>query len=257
MKGKSKRTGPTEDWKARLNRLRQSFLTLWNKEFAEAKARGAELLRLMKQQGGRRPDAGRLKELLYQRLAVQELNVIFLGLCPLAWMVSSGPRALMLGILITLTLICTNALVSLLNVLLPDSVGAVCRVVVIAGFIAAFEIVLALFFPAQSRDLGSWIPLAAICCISLDLALNTTRGQGIHYLLADALFTGVSLTVLLLVIGLAREVLGRWTLFGFDLPGGFKPLTLMQQPAGGFLTLGAVTALVQSLRSRKGRRAEQ
>ena len=45
MKGKSKRTGPTEDWKARLNRLRQSFLTLWNKEFAEAKARGAELLR--------------------------------------------------------------------------------------------------------------------------------------------------------------------------------------------------------------------
>ena len=45
MKGKSKRTGPTEDWKARLNRLHQSFLTLWNKEFAEAKARGAELLR--------------------------------------------------------------------------------------------------------------------------------------------------------------------------------------------------------------------
>jgi len=245
-----------EDEKKGVKRLWQSFRALWTQEYGEAKERAAELAHVMKQRSGRRLDQGRIKKLLYQRLAFQELNAIFLGLCPLAWMVSSAPKALMLGILITLTLLCANAFISLLCTILPDSVGPVCRVVVIAGFIAAFEIVMTLIFPAQCRELGSYIPLAAISCISLDLALNATRGQGVSYLLADAVFTGLSLTVILLTIGLMREVLGCWTLFGFSLPGGFRPLTVMAEPAGGFLALGAVTALVQGLRGAgEGRRA--
>ena len=256
MTRKSDRGGP-EDWKARLNGLKESFLSLWKQEYGEARERANQLAHLVKHRQEHRPDRSRLKELLYHRLAFQDLNVIFLGLCPLAWMVSSTPKALMLGILITLTLFCTNAFIALLSAILPGSVGPVCRVVVIAGFIAAFEIVMQLIFPTQSRELGSYIPLAAISCISLDLALNTTRGQGLHYLLADALFTGLSLTVILLLIGLAREVLGAWTLFGFPLPGGWKPLTIMTEPAGGFLTLGAVTALVQALRGKgEGRRTK-
>lgn len=251
------RSNRPDKWKETFKRLWQSFRALWTKEYGEAKERAAELAHVVKHRAEHRPDRGRMKELLYQRLVFQELNVIFLGLCPLAWMVSSAPRALMLGILITLTLLCANAFILLLTTILPGSVGAVCRVVVIAGFVAAFEIVMTLIFPTQCRELGSYIPLAAISCISLDLALNTTRGQGVHYLLADAVFTGLSLTAILLAIGLIREVLGCWTLFGFSLPGGFKPLTILEEPAGGFLTLGAVTALVQGLRRRgEGRRTK-
>ena len=254
MKGKSNRQG---SWKEGLSHLWQAFLTLWKKEYGEARQRMSEVSQKIKHRSEHRPDRSRLKEILYHRLAFQDLSVIFLGLCPLAWMVSSTPKALMLGILITLTLLFANATVSLLSAVLPGSVGPVCRVVVIAGFVAALEIVMELIFPTQCRELGSYIPLAAISCISLDLALNTTRDQGLHYLLADAVFTGASLTAILLVIGLMREVLGTWSLFGFPLPGDWKPLTIMTQPAGGFLALGAVTALVQALRSgEEGRRAK-
>jgi electron transport complex protein RnfE len=253
LREKSNRPGGRKD---ALKRLWRSFQALWKKEYGEAKERAAHLIHLVKHRSEHRPDRKRLKEVLYQRLLFRDLNVIFLGLCPLAWMVSTAPKALMLGILITLTLVFSNALISLLCIILPGSVGPVCRVVVIAGFVAAFEIVLTLIFPAQSLELGSYIPLTAISCISLDLALDSTRAQGLHYLLADAVFTGLNLTLILLVIGLLRELLGAWTLFELPLPGGFKPLTIMQEPAGGFLALGAVTALIQALRGRgEGRRS--
>lgn len=253
MRATSDRGGPGR-WKERLLRRKEAFLALWRQEYGQARERAGQLAEVVKHRKEHRPDRGRLRELMYHRLAVQELSVVFLGLCPLAWMVSSTPRALMLGILITLTLFCANGLIAVLTTILPGSVGPVCRVVVIAGFIAAFEIVMQLIFPTQSRELGSYIPLAAISCISLDLALNTTRAEGVPYLLADALFTGLSLTVILLCIGLVREVLGCWTLFGFPLPGGWKPLSVLTEPAGGFLTLGAVTALMQALRGGGERR---
>ena len=62
---------------------------------------------------------------------------------------------------------------------------------------------------------------------------------------------GLGFTLTLVILSVIRELLGAGTILGGAITVFSSPATIMILPAGGFLTLGCVIAVVQKL-SKKG-----
>jgi electron transport complex protein RnfE len=79
--------------------------------------------------------------------------------------------------------------------------------------------------------------------------------------IADAAGMGGGFTLALVILGGAREVLGKGALFGLPLFGErFEPWVVMILPPGGFLMLGAILLVfsyVAEARKRLAARLDQ
>ena len=56
--------------------------------------------------------------------------------------------------------------------------------------------------------------------------------------------------ILLLIMAVFREVIGSGTILGYDITFGvFEPVMMIAQPAGAFITLGLIIAVVQKIKN--------
>ena len=72
--------------------------------------------------------------------------VLILGTCPTLATSTTLIGALGMGLAATAVLICSNAVISLLRKVIPDSVRIPCYIVIIAGFVTVVEKVIRLTF---------------------------------------------------------------------------------------------------------------
>ena len=64
---------------------------------------------------------------------------------------------------------------------------------------------------------------------------------------------GLGFTGALCIIAFVRELLGNGTVLGFKIPL-YEPAVIFVLPAGAFLTLGTLLALIQWMRARAQKR---
>lgn len=188
-------------------------------------------------------------------------NPIFrlvLGLCPTLAVTTSLENAIGMGLAATFVLLCSNALVSALRKVIPAAVHIPCYIVIIATFVTAIDLLLQAYLPALSQSLGIFIPLIVVNCIILGRAEAFASKNGVIDSLADALGTGIGFTLSLSLIAAVREVVGAGSLtvwgdiaFKNLNPG---PMTLAILPAGGFITLGLLLALINRIVEWNARR---
>ena len=73
----------------------------------------------------------------------------------------------------------------------------------------------------------------------------------------NGLACGIGFTLALTVISTVRELIGNGSIFGVDILGpNYSPALIIILPAGGFLVLGFLIALVQFIMSKLERRSE-
>ncbi len=188
-------------------------------------------------------------------------NPIFrlvLGLCPTLAVTTSLENAIGMGLAATFVLLCSNALVSALRKVIPAAVHIPCYIVIIATFVTAIDLLLQAYLPALSQSLGIFIPLIVVNCIILGRAEAFASKNGVIDSLADALGSGIGFTLSLSLIAAVREVVGAGSLtvwgdiaFKNLNPG---PMTLAILPAGGFITLGLLLALINCIVEWNARR---
>lgn len=188
-------------------------------------------------------------------------NPIFrlvLGLCPTLAVTTSLENALGMGLAATFVLICSNGLVSALRKVIPGAVHIPCYIVIIATFVTAIDLLMQAYLPDLSASLGIFIPLIVVNCIILGRAEAFASKNGILDSLADGLGSGIGFTLSLAFIASVREIVGAGTLTVWgDLaikglnPG---PVTLAILPAGGFITLGLLLALINHIGAVNARR---
>ena len=188
-------------------------------------------------------------------------NPIFrlvLGLCPTLAVTTSLENAIGMGLAATFVLLCSNALVSALRKVIPVAVHIPCYIVIIATFVTAIDLLLQAYLPALSESLGIFIPLIVVNCIILGRAEAFASRNSVVDSLADALGSGIGFTLALSLIASVREVVGAgsltvWGSLAFkDLNPG--PVTLAILPAGGFITLGLLLALINRIVEWNARR---
>lgn len=171
--------------------------------------------------------------------------VLVLGTCPTLAQTTSVIGALGMGIAATLVLICSNAVISALRNLIPDTVRIPCYIVVIAGFVTIVQMLVQAYFPALYDMLGVYLPLITVNCIILGRAEMFAGKNSVGKSALDGIGMGLGFTLALLAMSTIREVFGSASFAGIAIPflEPYKIEILVKAP-GGMMIYGLLIALV-------------
>lgn len=195
--------------------------------------------------------------------------VQLLGLCPLLAVSGTVINALGLGIATTLVLAGSNVTVSLIRNLVRPELRIPSFVLVIASFVTAVELLMQAFLYDLYLVLGIFIPLIVTNCVIIARAEAFASKNNVGRSLLDGLAMGIGFTVVLLLLGAIREILGHGTLLAqaelmFGEGAEWLTLTLFEDyrgfllailPPGAFLGLGLLIALKNVIDKRLAQRA--
>lgn len=183
--------------------------------------------------------------------------VKLLGLCPLLAVSNTTTNALALGLATTVTLLISNACVSILRAYLMQAIRLPIYVLIIASTVTSIELLIQAWLPALHASLGIFLPLIVTNCLIIGRAEAFASRQSVHAAGVDALAMGFGFTWVLICLGAIREVLGRGTVFGdLHMLFGDKATAFTWQllpedytiliallPPGAFIVLGLLLAM--------------
>lgn len=180
--------------------------------------------------------------------------VQLLGLCPLLAVTTSAVNGLGLGIATTAVLTGSNLIVSLIRGVVRPEIRIPVFVLVIAALVTAVELAMNAWFHELYRVLGIFIPLIVTNCMIIGRAEAFASRNNPAFAVADGLLMGAGFSLVLVILGSAREIIGQGTLFsgahmmfgaGSDLTIRFTDngFLLALLPPGAFIGLGLMVAL--------------
>ena len=171
-----------------------------------------------------------------------------LGMCPTLATTTSVVNALGMGLATTAVLACSNLFISLLRKFIPKQVRIAAFIVIISGFVTAVEMLMKAFLPELNEALGVFIALIVVNCIILARAEAFASKNKPLPSFIDGIAMGLGFTMALSILAFVRELLGGGAVFGFKfIP---QPAQLFIMPAGAFITLGCLIALVNYIKTR-------
>ncbi len=179
------------------------------------------------------------------------LLVQLLGVCPALATTTSLDNALGMGGAFTMVLTASNILISLFKNFIPANIRIPCYIVIIASLVTAAELFMNAYFPALYEALGIFIPLIVVNCIILGRAEAFASKNGVLKSIADAAGMGIGFTLALSVIAAFRELIGSGTLLGYTVFSQMQPVILFVLPAGAFITMGFLFALLNYIRAHR------
>ncbi len=178
--------------------------------------------------------------------------VSLLGMCPTLAVTTGAFNGIGMGLSTMFVLICSNLVISLLRRAIPTQVKLPCYIVIIASFVTLIQFLVHGFVPALYTSLGAFLELITVNCIILGRAEMFASKNKPLVSMVDGMGMGLGFTLALFLMGSAREILGSGTWFGLQIPGMVgHTMALFVMPAGGFLVLGFVIAIVCALSKRK------
>lgn len=212
----------------------------------------------------------------YQNLTVQGIwknnpaLVQLLGLCPLLAVTATVINGLGLGIATTLVLLGSNITVSLVRNFVPNEIRIPIFVMVIAAFVTIVQLLMNAFTFELYQALGIFIPLIVTNCAIIGRAEAYASKNPVQFAAFDGLMMGLGFTLILVILGAMRELLGYGTLFtGADLLLGpwakdltivvfttDSPFLLAILPPGAFLGMGLLIAFKNMLDNLAEKRLE-
>lgn len=207
-----------------------------------------------------------MSEMSYQKIALDGLwhnntaTVQLLGLCPLLACSNSVVNALSLGLATTMALASSNAAVSLIRHHIPNTLRLPIFVLIIASIVSCIELIMHAFTYQLYQALGIFIPLIVTNCALLGRAEAFASKHNTRLASFDGLMVGVGFTLVLVLLGAMRELLGNGTLFAnmHLLFGDFakswtltiadyKKFLFFVLPPSAFVCLGVIIAAKNSI----------
>ena len=139
--------------------------------------------------------------------------VALLGLCPLMAVTSTAINGLGLGLATLFTLVITNMVVALIRAHLKTEVRIPMFVLIIASVVTVIELLMNAYLHELYRVLGIFVPLIVTNCAVIGRAEAFASKRSVHHSMVDGFFMGLGFTVVLLLLGAFREILGYGTVF--------------------------------------------
>lgn len=182
--------------------------------------------------------------------------VQMLGLCPLLAVSNTAINALGMGMATVFVLLVTNLLVSLIRPITHKEIRIPLFVLLIASVVTALEMTMNAYFHELYLALGIFIPLIVTNCVIMARAEAFASKNNIGMAIKDGFFVGLGFAVVLLIIGIMREIIGQGTLFQgahllfgdfgryieFTLISDYSGFLIAILPPGAFFALGLLVA---------------
>ncbi|MFH1767545.1 MAG: electron transport complex subunit E [Candidatus Omnitrophota bacterium] len=171
-----------------------------------------------------------------------------LGMCPTLAVTTTAINGLSMGLAVVFVLFFSALVVSVIKRIIPHQVRIAAYTVIIATFVTIVDLFFKAQFPKISDALGPYVPLIIVNCIILGRCEAFASKQSVFASLKDALGMGVGFTWGLVLLGAVREIFGFGQLLGMDvMPASYNPLIVMVLPAGAFLVLGFMIAIMNRI----------
>lgn len=206
-----------------------------------------------------------LSELSWQGLWNNNPALVqLLGLCPLLAVTATAINGLGLGIATTLVLIGSNLTVSIIKNWVTNEIRIPVFVMIIATFVTLIELLIKAYAYPLYLSLGIFIPLIVTNCAIIGRAEAYASKNPVGLAAFDGLMMGVGFTLVLVILGSLREIIGQGTwLSGADLLLGTWAsnitVTLFEVdsqflfavlPPGAFVGMGLLIALKNLVNAR-------
>ncbi len=197
--------------------------------------------------------------------------VQLLGLCPLLAVSNTTINGLGLGIATIFVLVSSNLLVACLRSYIPSEIRIPIFVILIATLVTAVEMLMNAFTHQLFLSLGIFIPLIVTNCAIIGRAeAYASKNTPINATI-DGLMHGLGFALVLLLLGLVREVIGMGTIFAGsthlfgDVAANWQvnvsqfdqPMLLAILPPGAFIILAFFIALKNYLDNKVKQKASQ
>ncbi|MES9844247.1 MAG: electron transport complex subunit E [Candidatus Sedimenticola sp. PURPLELP] len=198
----------------------------------------------------------------YRRIAkdgIWDNNIVFaqaLGLCPLLAVTGTATNGLGMGLASTVVMIASGLLISLFRGIITPQVRIPVFVLIIAVLVTLVDMSMNAWVHDLHKVLGLFIPLIVTNCAILGRAESFASRNSMLPSLFDGVMMGLGFTLVLILLGAGREILGSGTLFAnaalllgswasfmeLTLIPDYKGFLLIILPPGGFLVLGFILA---------------
>ena len=186
-------------------------------------------------------------------------NVVFaqlLALCPLLAVTGTATNGLGMGIASTFVMVAAALVIALFRTIITNEVRIPVFILLIATIVTLVDMFMNAWLHELHKVLGLFIPLIVTNCAILGRAESFASKNPVVPSVADGFAMGLGFTLVLVVLGGAREVIGSGTLFAnaplllgeafafmeLTLIPDYKGFLLMILPPGGFLMLGFIMA---------------
>ncbi len=182
--------------------------------------------------------------------------VQLLGLCPLLAVTGTVVNALGLALATTLVLVGSNIAVSMVRNFVPDAVRLPAFVMIIASYVTCTELLMQAYTYELYTVLGIFIPLIVTNCVILGRAEAFAAKNPMLPAAMDGLMMSLGFTVVLLLLGALREIIGQGTLFSnmdllfgasaqswkIDIFSDYPNFLFAILPPGAFVGMGLLIA---------------
>jgi len=191
--------------------------------------------------------------------------VALLGLCPLLAVTNNIVNAIGLGLATTFVLVASNTTVSIFRNKIRKEVRIPIFVLLIASFVTIVELLMQSYFYDLYLILGIFVPLIVTNCAILGraeaYASKNTWGKSA----LDGLMMGIGFSIILIILGAMRELIGSGTLFdqsalllgdigetlSVTIFDDYQGTLLAILPPGAFIGLGLIVAIKNYFDLRK------
>jgi Na+-translocating ferredoxin:NAD+ oxidoreductase subunit E len=160
-----------------------------------------------------------------------------LSLCPAVAITSGVKNGFLMGVAVMFVMTMTNVTVSLLRNFINPRVRIPSYVFITATWVTVIDQVMSAYQRVVYKEMGLYIMLIVAFAIILSRAEMFASKNKLLPSFVDGVGMGLGFLFALMLLGVFREMLGKGSLWGFQLLP-VKPLLIMIMPTGGFFAMG-------------------
>ena len=179
---------------------------------------------------------------LKKNVAGNALLILLLGACPAMGATTTVLGAAGIGIAVLVVMLLSCVLLTALKKAIPECARVPAAVLVIAGFASLVQMVMNAFLPEMYQLMGVYAAVVAVDLLVFGVVEENNAS------VAAAIKTGLRFVVIVLIMGVIREVLGSASVAGVELAflANYK-IPLLTKAPGGFIVLAIVAGVVSKL----------
>lgn len=171
-------------------------------------------------------------------------NTIFklaISLCPAIAVTGALKNAFLMGVAVMFVQTMVNATISVMRKFIHPRIRIPIFMLVISSWVTVTDLLMAAYAREVYAQMGLYIQLIVAFASILAHAETFASKNNPVPSVFDGIGMGTGFMIALSVIGFFRELLGKGTVWGFEIVS-FKPMLIMILPTGGFLAVGVLMA---------------
>jgi len=190
------------------------------------------------------------------------ITLQILGICSALAVTTSLATALTMSVALTAVVAGSGVLISLVRRHTPNSIRIIVYMTIISSLVIVVDQLLKAYAYDMSRQLSVFVGLIITNCIVLGRAEAFASKHGPLLSFFDGLGNGLGFSLVLVLVGTLRELLGTGKLLGYTLlpqvseGGWYEPNGMMRLAPSAFFIIGLLIWLVRSWKTEQLERPE-